>query len=62
MKKFENLGKSLTKEEQKKINGGYEGGCGTCSSTADTCNAGCQCTGCPDIGYSCSKKPEEHIQ
>lgn len=27
MKKFEHLGKSLNKQEQKKIKGGYDGGC-----------------------------------
>lgn len=61
MKKFENLGKILTKNEQKKINGGYDTGCGTCTSQVDSCNKGCSCSGCPDIGWACSKNGGETV-
>jgi hypothetical protein len=50
MKKFENLGKSLTKEEQTQIKGGTEGEGGRCG---DPCTKGSTCSHCsgcdPDI-------------
>jgi len=48
MKKFENLGKKLSKEEQKKIKGGnFDPGTnpcsGLCESDSDCLNADCVC-------------------
>ena len=42
MKKFENLGRRLSKEEQKKIMGGNPTP-GTCKAKATNCNKSCSC-------------------
>ena len=66
MKKFQSLGKSLTKDEQKKIIGGDEAvdpiddGGGACRKSGETCStnkpccSGLTCSGCTDTGYECS--------
>lgn len=50
MKKFQNLGRSLTKDEQKKISGGNVV-CISCSG-GDTLCAGSSTWTCTDTGYS----------
>lgn len=64
MNKMQNLGRSLTKNEQKKIFGGNEveeiGGEGcikvgaTCKQSDDKCCTGSSCGGCADTGYECT--------
>ncbi len=62
---MQNLGKSLTKNEQKKILGGDAGfeeiggdGCvkvgATCKPSDDKCCPGSSCGGCADTGYECT--------
>lgn len=64
MKKFENLGRSLSKEEQKAVAGGYgDGGGSGCLGLDADCNSDVQCCSnwcsacppgsCPTTGKVC---------
>ena len=61
MKKFEKLGKPLSKEEQRKILGGDPPGGGQCGSTGcrpltTDCPSSCPCT-LDTLGYKCVTPP-----
>ena len=51
MKKFENLGKKLSKDEQKEIKGGV-GDPGSCSGVG--CGANGEDLGCDGLGHGCT--------
>jgi len=56
MKKLENLGRKLSKEEQKNLSGGKFDGCSvTCSSGyyACCCEGSCECVPFNEKGHQC---------
>lgn len=49
MKNFDGLGRSLNKDEQKKIKGGIEDGGGGCGTSNTYCGTGTGVTCCPGL-------------